>query len=261
MSVSVNVLVATYNEGIFRVCNLLLPPREDISYIISHQITSDVYDLIPNELHRDDVSVFKMCTKGLSKNRNFLIQKSNADICIIADDDVTYTFEYIDKIKNAFIISEEVDVLIGKIFTGDNQPIYKNYPLHKGLISWLNFTKISSVEISFRRTFIQNRIYFDERFGLGAHEYPYGGEESIFISDCLKKGGKIVYIPEYVVNHPYESSRNKVINNINLILYHKALYYRIFGRFVYLIYPLLFFKNRKKYSISFFKFLSIGFNS
>ena len=35
---------------------------------------------------------------------------------------------------------------------------------------------------------------------------PEGGEEAIFLSDCLKRGLTMKYVPEYVVGHPYMSS-------------------------------------------------------
>ena len=41
--------------------------------------------------------------KGLSKSRNKAINNATGDICIIADDDVTYSDDYIEKIRQAYL--------------------------------------------------------------------------------------------------------------------------------------------------------------
>lgn len=253
-TLNINILIATCDRGILKTSNVLLPYRSDIKYIISHQITKNEFDTLPYELQRNDVIVYKMYTKGLSKNRNLLIEKADADICIIADDDVTYTFEYIDAIKYEFSHNNDLALLTGKINTREKEKPYKKYSDSEYYVSWKNFTKISSIEISFRRKLIQGNIYFDINFGLGSSKYSLGGEESIFISDCLKNQLKIKYIPQFVVNHPYESSRN-FINGNQLAQYHKALAKRIFGNYSKIVLIYLYIKNKNKYNMTFLKFI------
>ena len=55
------------------------------------------------------------------------------------------------------------------------------------------------------KTVKQNNIRFDERFGAG-NPYLIGSDEQIFVHDCLSKGLKVVYFPEYIVRHKYEST-------------------------------------------------------
>ena len=54
--------------------------------------------------------------------------------------------------------------------------------------------KISSIKISFKLESISKKnIKFNERLGSGSEFYL--GEESVFLSDCLKKGLNIIYVP------------------------------------------------------------------
>ena len=51
---------------------------------------------------------------------------------------------------------------------------------------------------------IGKKITFDERFGLGS--WLSGGEEFVFIMDCVRKGCEIKFFPKYIVEHPIEST-------------------------------------------------------
>ncbi len=180
--------------------DVLLPIRADVNYIISHQYRNDKYLTIPKELIRDDVLVSQIQGKGLSKSRNNAIRLATADICVIADDDVRYTNEYIDNIINTFQQNNNIDVAIFKIKTFEDNEEYKNYPENSYRLSKNNMHWPSSVEISFRLSKIKNHLEFDERFGLES-ELP-AGEEKIFIHDALSLGLNCYFVPKYIVMHP-----------------------------------------------------------
>lgn len=44
---NIDILICTFNEGINRVKEVLLDYREDIHYVVSHQITNSDYKLHP----------------------------------------------------------------------------------------------------------------------------------------------------------------------------------------------------------------------
>lgn len=200
----INILISTIDTGIYKIKEVLLDPREDVEYIISHQYTEDKYRIIPHELQRDDITVDHLEGKGVTKSRNNAIKIATGDICIIADDDVSYTFEYIGNVLE-FYENNRADIVCFKINTGNNNPEYKNYPEKTLKIDGKTNYQPSSVEITFSLNSIKkNNLSFDERFGLGS--WLNGGGERFFIEDALHKNMDVYFVPKYIVNHPYEST-------------------------------------------------------
>lgn len=205
-----NVLICTFNDGIKQVPDIFLPYRKDVTYIVSHQYDDKSHDTTPHGLIRNDVIVLKLHGRGLSKNRNFALSHANGDIAIIADDDVRYCNEYFDRVIAHFEKYPVLDIGLFKIRTDFDEPPYKVYP--ENTFEWTSARQhsVSSIEITFRLSKIKNKIWFDERFGLGSM-FLIGGEENAFLHDCKRAGLKINYFPEFIVEHPYESF-NKHIN-------------------------------------------------
>ncbi len=199
------ILLSTIDQGINNVKSVVLNYREDVSYIISHQYTSEKFKFIPSGLHRKDIFVSQIPGYGVTKSRNNAIKLAKGKIGLFSDDDVTYTNEYFDKIIKAFSVNKDLDIALFKIKTPKGFPEYKNYPKNKLKISKLPFS-VGTIEIAFNINRIkESKINFDERFGAG-QRLLIGSDESIFVLDCVKKDLNIWFIPEYVVNHPFEST-------------------------------------------------------
>lgn len=213
-NLSIDILISTYNDGICGVSEILLPPREGVGYVVSMQYTEERFlSQIPVKLNkRKDVKLCFLEGVGLSANRNNALRNSNADICILADDDVRYKAEDIDEIRRFFAEHSDVDVAIwqAKILS-ENRPI-KSYPDYifdysterpKGYYP-------SSIEISFRRKSVSKADKFDVRLGIGSENTLFG-EEEVWIETLRRKGKKIVYVPKVVVGTidvPRSSSAN-----------------------------------------------------
>jgi hypothetical protein len=206
MEEKLTILISTFNERILQVKNVILDYREDVKYIVSHQYTDNKYKSIPPELNRKDILISQIEGRGVTKSRNNAIRLANTPLSLIADDDVTYKNEYFDTVINYFYNNASVDVAIFKIKTPKDAPEYKKYSKTSFQILDAASAKVSSVEMAFRTRIIKERnIVFDERFGVG-QPLLIGSEERIFVSDCLKKRLNIWYFPEYIVEHPYEST-------------------------------------------------------
>jgi len=202
----INVLIATIDSGLEQVENILLEPRPDLLYIVSHQVTGGEYRDKPPALDRSDVVLIQMAGRGLSRNRNHALSAADGDIVLLADDDAHYRQEYFDTVKKAFCDDESMDVACFKIATTGGEPAYKDYAKEPYLLNDRSHHFISSLEIAFRLDTIKKKgIVFDERFGLGSPLVP-SGEEAVFIHDCIKAGLKVKYVPEYVVEHPEKST-------------------------------------------------------
>ena len=206
----INILISTLNERIADVPGILLPKQDDVEYIVSHQYTSERYKPVPAALKRADVTISQIKGKGVAKSRNNAIQLATGDVAILSDDDVTYRPEYVDAVRQTFSDHPEIDIALFKIKTEPGEPEYKRYPAEQKLIKNKLSRAVSTIEIAFRIERIKERgVYFDERFGAG-QELIINTDETIFIEDCLKRGCKVLYVPEYVVEHPYISTRNLI---------------------------------------------------
>lgn len=213
-----NILISCYNESVNGVPAVFLSPRQDVRYVVSHQMSAEYAGRglpVPQEFRqRDDVLYAPFIGRGLSGNRNHAMDAlagwslRDDDICILADDDVRYRNEYFDTVLSTFVRHPELSVAAFRIRTPDGQPEFKKYPVEAFELKSIPLTGgyyLSSVEIAFRFHAVKG-IRFDTDFGLGSDKWPEGGEEAVFLSDCLKRGLRMGYFPEDVVIHGYMSS-------------------------------------------------------
>lgn len=138
--------------------------------------------------------VFSTTQRGLTKSRNMAVAKSNADICLLCDDDEILTEGYQSKITEAYNTLPQADIIIFKI---SNRP--KSFSDKIQRIRFPKTMKVSSWQISFKReSLIKSGIKFDELLGAGTGN---GAEEELkFLIDCQKSGLKIYYVPTEVAS-------------------------------------------------------------
>jgi len=200
-----NILISTLDGGINNIKDVILSPRSDVKYIISHQYTDDKFCMIPPELDRMDVTISQIKGKGLSISRNNVLSLATGDIGLFADDDVTYREQYFNLLKKTFNENPDIDVALFKIKTRPGEPEYKKYPDSQIKLQQKLYS-VSSIEVAFKINSIRSSsLSFDERFGAG-QELLIGSEESIFIEDCLKNELNVTFVPKYIVEHPYHST-------------------------------------------------------
>lgn len=211
-----DILICTIDEGIAKVPNVLMPPRDDVRYVVSVQWTrEDVKDVIPQILReREDVKLTFIEGKGLSRNRNNAIENASGDILLIADDDNRYTDELIGNIFEAYEVHPEADVIHFQALNLDGEPLHP-YPA--------DF--VSSVEISFRR-YVEVR--FDERFGLGSPRLC-AGEESVWMKDAKDAGYAIMYVAKPVVMTPANTTGGMFARNKKMQMSKGATFKHMYG--------------------------------
>ena len=200
----ITILISTINERIDNVAKVILSPREDVNYIVSHQYTDASYNYTPNELVRPDITISHIKNTGVTKSRNNALKLANGDIGLFSDDDVTYGHSDIETIKKTFLQNSETDIAIFKIRTPEGQPEYKVFA--DEIIEYKTAPCVGTVQIAFKIDKIKEKeIYFDERFGAG-QPLLISSDEKLFLHDCIKAGLKVVFFPKYIVEHPYEST-------------------------------------------------------
>ncbi len=162
--------------------------------------------------------------KGLSNSRNLALENSSKEICLLADDDMTYINNYKEIIQKEYEKNPQVDVIT--FYVEGAKPLNV---IKEGKVNYLKCLKLCSVQLSFKRDSIINKgISFDKRFGTGSGKY-ISGEESIFLFDCLKKGLTIVYKPIKIGDlHVGQSTWFKGYNK-DYFITKGACYYRMCG--------------------------------
>lgn len=179
--------------------------RDDIAALMDNNgITCDA--LVINQCGRNDtyqierpsqtMTIVEMQEKGLSKSRNMALTHSHADVCLIADDDIAYVHDVEETIITAFANNPDFDIIAFYV--------ERSASFHHKAIGQMHEVKkfaslgLMSVQIALRRASILDKgLQFDTRFGAGSSCFICG-EENIFLMDCLKKGLRILYVPETI---------------------------------------------------------------
>lgn len=186
---------------------------ENESYVDSLHITSDA--VVINQCDRasekkcrressigteQEITYIETRERGLSKSRNMAIAQSDADVCILCDNDVEYVEDYEQLICNAFESRPDADIIV--FYIKRKEKPEPNFPKEKRM-GYYSVLKIFSPEIAFRRNSVLDTP-FNEWFGAGAHYIL--GEENIFLYDCLRKKKRIYYLPIQIASLREEES-------------------------------------------------------
>ena len=212
-------------------------------HLVINQITKNISPI-------RDKHTITMYSSGLSLSRNKALENASSDICLISDDDLTYIPNIDQAIQQVFDEYPNVDIITFKISrsNGVDYKKYANKPFYHNLRTLM---KVSSVEIAIRRQVIKTNLKFDEDFGLGA-KYPTG-EETIFLTDALKRGMSILYYPLNIATHPDISSGSNY-NVKNLAKAKGAMLYRVFSDKSYLLCVAFAIKHHNKTPYTFRRF-------
>lgn len=228
---TLDILICSLNKGIVRVQDVLLPPQENVHYIVSYQYTDERYlDLIPKVLaEREDVSVYKYKGQGLSANRNLALDRATADIVMYADDDAHLLPETPATVLQPFEADASLDVAFFCASTYTGKPL-KKYPSEAfDMLAIPASYTISALEMACRRAKVQGCIRFDERFGLGT-KFLTCGEEEIWLEDALRAKLKICYFPRKIVETSTMLKKSLIYVDEGVQRSRGAITYYMYGR-------------------------------
>ncbi|MBR1518918.1 MAG: glycosyltransferase family 2 protein [Prevotella sp.] len=228
---TVDILVCTLDDGIQKVDSVLLSPIPYIRYVISWQQSKEEQEDIPKSLIRSDVKIVTIKGKGLSRNRNNALKHAISDICLIADDDVTYDISGIERLCQYYENNPDIDLIAFQFSSNSSKKKYPNidFDLRKSPKGY----SVSSIEISFRREKVQGIQFFNELLGLGSPMCD-SGEENVFILDCLNSGLNCHYYPFSVVFHEGEST-GRSRGGETRVVFSRGVLTRIFNPKTYMI--------------------------
>lgn len=241
MSLTLEILICTLDDGIENVGSILQAERADVRYVVSQQITDNKFRQVPSTLlSRKDVLISQIEGKGLSINRNNALSLARADIALIADDDVRYLPEAFDVVLQTYQEHPDAEMICFKIKLSESEREYKPYPDHPYIFRKNKYHYINSIEISFRvEPVLKKGLRFDKRFGLGSGLFS-GGEEEIFIHESLNRGLRIHFFPIFIVEHSgsgsiqrlasFDASRGEAISATDAIKFPAMAIPKALGR-------------------------------
>ena len=183
---SVQVLVATMNQDDHQLMERM---NIQTDALVGNQCDRNGVEEF--EFGDNSIKYFNMSDRGVGLNRNTALMRASADICILADDDMVFYEGYERQILDAYQKYPEYDVIILNI--GETPRV--RYVVGKPMkVTRWNYGRFGAARITFRRKAISYAgISFNLNFGGGATHSS--GEDSLFLSDCLKAGLKIIAIP------------------------------------------------------------------
>ncbi len=185
----IQVLVATMHQ-------------KDYGLLSKMNIQSDA--IIANQCDRNEIEEFmfmenkikylSFAERGVGLNRNNALMRADADVCLLADDDMIYINDYPSIVERYFNDNPDADVIIFNLIENPQ----KRYITKKTTrIRFYNFMKFGAARIAFRKNSVtKHGICFNLHFGGGA-EYS-AGEDTLFLHSCLKHGLKIISVPCFI---------------------------------------------------------------
>ncbi|MBO4610254.1 MAG: glycosyltransferase family 2 protein [Lachnospiraceae bacterium] len=144
------------------------------------------------ELAGNVVRAIKSATRGVGLNRNICIENSTADVILFSDEDIVYEKEYAYTVMREFDAHPEADILLFNVKVCDERRTYWNEDFRQ--VKWYNCGRYPAYSIAARASALKmSGVKFSLLFGGGA-KYS-NGEDSLFLSDCLKAGLKLYATP------------------------------------------------------------------
>ncbi len=186
---NVQVLIATTDQ-------------HDYSLIDKMNIQSDA--IVSNQCNRNEIVEFQykgqrvkylnFMERGVGLNRNNALMRADAELSIIADDDMIFVDGYVDIVKKHFRENPDVDVIIFNLLERNSS----RYVIKKKFrVRYWNFMRFGAARLVFKtRSITKHGLFFNLHFGGGA-EYS-AGEDTLFLYDCLKHGLKIIAVPDAI---------------------------------------------------------------
>ncbi len=156
---------------------------------------------------RENFRSEELASKGVAKSRNRAIELAQGEFLIFSDDDITFSEQGLQEALDYLDANPEISLLLGQA-TDESGVLRKQYPAKITKLGSLNSARAATYEMIIRVPDIKRLgIRFDEDFGAGAKNYL--GDEYIFVVDLVRAGGKAIFAPITLAQHPTESSGSR----------------------------------------------------
>ncbi|MGG0716263.1 glycosyltransferase family A protein [Robertmurraya massiliosenegalensis] len=144
----------------------------------------------------NNIRIISLAERGVGLSRNTALMRSTADICLFADDDVTYVDNYKNLVIDAFQQQPDADMIVFNVPSSNPERKSKKIAQHRR-VRWFNSLKYGTYRMAIKtESFKEKNIYFSLLFGGGA-KYS-SGEDSLFIFEAINKGLKVYANPSLI---------------------------------------------------------------
>lgn len=185
---NVEVLISTMHQKNHDLINKM---NLKTNAVIINQTDCNRFDEI--KINDKCIKIFSSDERGIAKSRNLALKHSHGEICILADDDMIFLDNYKETATKVFSENNNADVIIFNLFEDTDKANRKNASHKKiGIFNYMNY---GAARIAFRNKSIKNNnIQF--KTDINNAPLPTFGEDTLFLRDCLKKGLKIIAVPD-----------------------------------------------------------------
>ena len=185
---NVQVLMSCINQEDF---SILDQTNIQTSAVVVNQCEKD--RTLEFDYKGERIKFISLSSRGVGISRNTALINSDKDIVLFADDDICYYDGYEDLILKEFENHPEADMIcfnfeyLNHIRPGIYTDKFKR-------VRWMNCMRYGTYKMAVKRdALMKHRVSFSLLFGGGS---TYGsGEDSFFISDCIKSGMKVYASP------------------------------------------------------------------
>ena len=138
------------------------------------------------------VRFYSFPERGIGRSRNEAILRAKGDICLFSDEDIVYEDGYEAAILAEFKQNPRADMIIFNIEVAEERRTY--HITERKRVHWYNCGRYGAVSFAVRRdSLLQSGIMYSLLFGGGAR-YS-NGEDSLFLTEFLKKGYRVYTAP------------------------------------------------------------------
>lgn len=214
------------------------PARAGVSpsvFVVVNQIIPGWRDTDVRSYDRDATREFAVFDqqdgRGLARSRNRAIDLASDEICLFGDDDQIYVPNVCRLIEGAFERFPDADIITftEKTSPGPEGVWRKPYPRRRRAHNLFSAGKVRSPEIAFRVSRVREvGLRMDEVFGPGATYIS--GEEFAFLVDALRKGLRVMFVPELISFNPMNSTASRGATDTNVMYSKGAMMKKVFGK-------------------------------
>ncbi len=187
---------------------------------------TDHYDYQEFDYKGHQIRFFSVKERGVGLSRNHSLLRAQADISLFADEDIAYVDGYKELVLDAFARNPQADMLL---FNVQAVPGRETYHIGEfGRVRSYNCGRYPTYSFAVRTEEVHKRnITFSLLFGGGA-KYS-NGEDSLFISECIRKGMKVYKVPVLIGREIERPSTWFTGYNEKFFFDRGVLYYHLYG--------------------------------
>lgn len=228
-------------SSMFKNADLYKTMNIQTNAIIINQQDKDFNKIILEE-NDNKIEFYNMSERGVGLSRNNALMRASDDIVIMADDDEVFVDGYEEIINSAYQRYPDADMIVFDVrIHKNNKTITKVKKTER--VHFFNSLRYGTVTFTFKKeTIIKNNIFFSQLFGGGAKFQS--GEDSIFLTDVLRKGLKVYSVKQVIADVYNDDSSWFAGYNKDYLIHRGALFEALSKRYSFLL--MLQFAIRKK---------------